>query len=348
MKSKQIPFQDICDAIFRPEILPAVYRWISGLNSESLQRFNYVYKRLTTDNSDNITELPTQNTKEKLQTSKYTMREWSTLKPDNTEVVSKTRSINDYLARATSSNLTYGAFDEEQMRASRARPTRTRANDVSQINSTERSPEYMARWSERMMNTSYRNDICRSGFKRTIKDQNIDQTVIIYSKNTLNNVACERAKKYIDVDAAWTRHFREMCRSLSDSLDATAYRNNFTSIKQSKGERHVHPKWVDTLPPTKGMTRPAESYWETTMHADLRPSERADETFVVTDQHHACYSCPFDHHPLTEKPQSSFRSDFQDHMATKDDHPEYFKDMRVRMPPGSGVIGDVIGTTGYE
>ena len=52
----------------------------------------------------------------------------------------------------------------------------------------------MARWAAKMMNTSYRADICHSGYSRTVKDVTVDQTVTVYSKGTLNEEAAQRAK----------------------------------------------------------------------------------------------------------------------------------------------------------
>ena len=37
------------------------------------------------------------------------------------------------------------------------------------------------------------------------------------------------------------------------------------------------------------------------------------------------------------------RDDYLDHIKNKDDQPAYWTDMVVRMPPGSGVVGEVLG-----
>jgi hypothetical protein len=215
--------------------------------------------------------------------------------------------------------------------------------DKSQINTTERSEAYMERWNDRMMNTTYRHDICRSGFQRTLRDQNADQTVIVYSKATLNDTASQKAKEFIDVDPVWTRNFRELCRSLADAVDATAYRECFTTLKQGCTERFAHPKWSDPVAVSHGLDRSAESYWQSTHRTDFVHRERPEETFKAVDQHRACYTRPFDLFPMTEKTTTTFRQEYQDHMASKDDHPDYWTDMTVRIPPGSGVVGDVVG-----
>lgn len=339
--SKTVPFKDICDIVFRPDLHPAAYRWVSGLSDEELQRFNFVFSRLAKQDNYTTVRSTTKVTENKLMASRYTIPEWK-LFMQGTSLQKDTKK-EDPLARATSSHLTYGNFDEEQMRASRAIPTRTRASDQSQINATEKSKEYMSRWTERMMNTTYRHDICHSSYQRTLRDETTDQTVLIYSKGVLSKEAAERCKKFVDVELQWTRDFREMCRSFSDSIDATAYRNNFTTLKKVTGERFAHPKWVDPVPVSHGLKRSAESYWETTNKTDFKVSERPDETFKAADLHRACYACPFDHFPITEKITSTFRDDYLDHMKNKDDQPEYWVDMRVRIPPGSGVIGDVVG-----
>lgn len=337
-----IPYKEICDAVFKKDILPAVYRWISSLSPEQLQRFSDTFPCLAQDNCEG-TITRTHHVENKLQSSRYTMPEWQTFGTCKPIPVDE-KSIESMLARATSSNLTYGAFDDEQMRAAKAVPTRTRDSDKSQINSTERSESYMTRWAARMMNTSYRSDICHSGYKRTVKDVTVDQTVTVYSKATLNEAAAARAKNIIDKDALWTRTFRELCRSLADSIDGTCYRNSYTTIKKATGARCVHPRWSDPLPATTGTTKAPESLWQTSMRGHFAPPVKTEETFKVADQHHACYKRPFDLYPMTDKITSGFRDDFVDHVKNKDDQPEYWVDMRVKMPAGSGVVGNVIGT----
>jgi hypothetical protein len=92
------------------------------------------------------------------------------------------------------------------------------------------------------------------------------------------------------------------------------------------------------------MPKPAEAFWETTYRTDYHPMDRTEETWRATDQHRACYSRPFDLHPQTEKSLSTTTRDMlQDHMAAKDDHPMYWKDMKVRIPPGSASVGRVLG-----
>lgn len=340
--AKSIPYKEICDAVFKTEILPATYRWISSLSPEQLQRFGDVFPCLAKDGGDG-TITRTHHAENKLQSSRYTMPEWQAFSVSKPVQVDE-KSVESLLARATSSNLAYGAFDEGQMRACRAVPARTRDSDKSQINSTERSESYMTRWSSRMMNSSYRADICHTGYKRTVKDVTPDQTVTVYSKATLNEAASERAKNFIDKDPLWTRTFRELCRNLSESIDGTCYRNSFTTIKKATGERCVHPRWSDPLPATTGTKKSPESLWQTSMRGHFAAPTRTEETFKVADQHHACYKRPFDLYPMTDKVTSSFRDDFVDHVKNKDDQPEYWTDMRVKMPAGSGVVGSVIGT----
>ncbi|OHT04022.1 hypothetical protein TRFO_28563 [Tritrichomonas foetus] len=336
-----VPYIHICEAVFKPELRPAYIRWISHLSPEELQRFHAVFPRLAKDKTK---DRPTTRDirANKLMASKYTMPEWNILGVKDA-IRNREQKNEDPLSRPTTQHLTHGNFDYDQMRTARAIPTRTRQNDVSQINATERSKAYMERWAEKMMNTTYRHDICHSGYTRTIHDETIDQTVLVYSKGVLTPEATERAKKFIDVDMQWTRAFREMCRSLADSIDATAYRNNFTTIKKANGERFTHPKWTDPIPVSRGLKKPAEAYWETTHRSDFKKSERPDETYQVEDLHRACYSCPFDHHVKVDKLSTTFIDDFLDHMAHKDDQPLYWEDMKVRIPPGSGVVGNVLG-----
>jgi hypothetical protein len=210
---------------------------------------------------------------------------------------------------------------------------------------TDRSAGYMDRWSDRMLNTTYMHDICHSGNARTLKNQTDEQTFIIYSKGSVNEQAAPHVKKYITRDAKWTRDFREMCRSLSEAIDATAYRGAFTSAKKASGERFVHPKWTDPAPVLRGLEKPAESYWQTANRSDFVPVKKPEETFKVPNQHKACYSMPFAGHPKTEKNSTTTRDGFRDHMATRDEHPEYWTDSRVRMPLESAVAGTVLGHT---
>jgi hypothetical protein len=167
--------------------------------------------------------------------------------------------------------------------------------------------------------------------------------VVVYSKATLNDAASEQARQYVDVDPVWTRSFRELCRSLAESMDATAYRSSFTSVKQTSGQRCVHAKWTDPGPVSHGLDRSAESFWTSTTRTDFVPVRKPEETFRAVDQHQACYSRPFDLHPMTEKNTTTVREGYTDHMASKDDHPAYWNDHRVRVPPGSAVVGSVLG-----
>ena len=340
--TKPVPHKDICDAVFKKELLPAVYRWISSLSSEELRRFHEVFPRLARDTGGDG-QVTTARLRSRLQRSKYTMPEWNSFEKEE-EAPKDELSVQNLLLKPTTSHLSYGAFDAEQMRAARAIPTRTRDNDKSQINATERSEAYMARWADTMMNTTYRNDICHSSYKRTVRNQTDEQVVIVYSKGTLNAKASERAKLYVDKDQIWTRAFRELCRSLAQSIDSTDYRKEFTTLKKlPEGSRFLHPKWRDPEPVTRGMKRPAESYWQTTMRGSYQPSQRTTETFKAADLHRANYKRPFDIVPIEDKWTTSMRDDYLDHIKNKDDQPAYWVDMVVRMPPGSGPVGDVLG-----
>ena len=275
--------------------------------------------------------------------SKYTMPEWEILNVRKVAATKREVPKEDPLRRPTTQHLNIGNFSEEEALSARAIPTRTRQNDISQINAIERSKEYMERWTEKVMNTTYRHDYCHTGYGRTIHNETLDQTVLVYSKGVLTNEVAEKAKEFIDVDPAWTRAFREMCRSLADSIDATDYRYNFTELRKVNDERFTHPRWVDPVPVSKGMKKPAEAYWETTYDGTYKKSERPDETFKAANLHRANYACPFDRHPSVDKQSTTFRDDFVDHVAHKDDQPLYWEDMTVRCPPGSGVVGTVVG-----
>jgi len=341
--SRTASYQEICDAVFKAELRPAAQRWIAGLSPEELARFRSVFPLLAQDAAPNC-QAATAKRDSRLQPSRYSVPEWRTFGAHE-KAAEQEMTTDSLLARATSSHLTYGTFDSDQMRTALAQavPTRTRESDKSQINATERSEAYMARWSERMMNTTYRDDICHSGFQRTVRNRTSDQTVVVYSKATLNAAASERAKGLIDKDPVWTRSFRELCRSLADSVDSSAYRSGYTTLKKATGERHAVPRWTDPVPVSRGLERPAETFWQTTHRSDFVPSTPADDEYRAVDQHRACYSRPFDLHPKTEKLSSCFRDDYLDHMKNKDDQPEYWKDMRVIMPAGSGVVGSILG-----
>jgi hypothetical protein len=342
MSEREIPYRSVCDIIFKKNLLPAVYRWISSLSPEELARFGTVFPLIATDITNPPSSAEPDSSETQVQPSHSTIPERPLFRGQH-EGTNASFTPEALLARATCSHMTYGAFDDEQMRQCRAVPIRTRESDKSQINTSERSPAYMARWSERMMNTTYRNDICRSGVSRTLRDQTVDQKLVIYSKGTLNDEAAETAKQYIDKDATWTRNFRELCRSLADSIDGTAYRASFTTIKTGAPPTFTHPKWTEPLPVSVGLSRPAESYWASTQRRDFAPVRKPEETFKAVDQHRSCYDRPFDLHPLTEKSSTTVREGYVDHMATKEDHPEYFMDMQVRVPSGSGVVGGVVG-----
>ena len=67
-----IPYKDICDKVFKSELLPAVYRWISALSKEELARFNLVFPRLVCDDASDRPMTRTVRQYKPL-ASKYTM-----------------------------------------------------------------------------------------------------------------------------------------------------------------------------------------------------------------------------------------------------------------------------------
>lgn len=341
-KPAEIPYKSVCDAIFRAELLPAVYRWVSALSKEELARFNTVFPRLAREDSPDEEPMTASLRKYNLVPSKYTLPEWNSFEKSN-DVEKDPLSVESLLKTPTTSHLSYGAFDQEQMRQARAIPTRTRENDKSQINATERSKEYMERWGSRMMNTTYRQELCHSTYRRTVKNETPTEKILVYSKRTLNDKAIERAMKWADKDPVWTRAFRELCKGLADAIDSTAYRSEFTTLKKAEASRFLHPKWRDPVPVTRGMKKSAESYWESTQRGSFIPSQRPDETFKAADLHRANYQRPFDIVPIEDKWTTSMRDDYLDHIKNKDDQPAYWVDMVVRMPPGSAVVGDVLG-----
>ena len=341
-KPAEIPHKSVCDQIFRSELLPAVYRWISALSKEELARFNLVFPRLTQDNTPDPGQMTKTQRNYGIVPSKYTMPDWNAFEKEN-EPEKDPLSVESLLKTPTTSHLSYGAFDTEQMRQAKAIPTRTRDNDKSQINATERSKEYMERWGARMMNTTYREELCHSTYRRTVKNETATEKILVYSKGTLNEKAAERAQRWADKDPVWTRAFRELCKGLADSIDSTCYRKDYTTLKKADASRFLHPKWRDPVPVTRGMKRPAESYWESTQRGSFVPSKRTEETFKAADLHRANYTRPFDIVPIEDKWTTSMRDDYLDHIKNRDDQPAYWVDMMVRMPPGSAVVGDVMG-----
>jgi hypothetical protein len=129
---------------------------------------------------------------------------------------------------------------------------------------------------------------------------------------------------------------------LSDAITATDYREGYTEKKKSKGERFTHPRWRDPEYVSTGLAQPPEASWASTQR-DYGPLKKTKETVPYDNQHRARFSKPFSVHPQVEKQTTSFRSDFKDHIACKDDQPEYWKDMVVRIPPGSAVAGNIRG-----
>ena len=341
MKSKAVPYKEIIDVVFKTKLLPAAYRWVSALPPEDLIKFKNTFEKLTRDEIDTQPTLKPEK-KAPLPASRYTIPEWRLfqIQPEDTN------KEEDLLACPTSSHLTYGAYSTEQALAARAHPSRTRANDRSQINAVAESPEYLKRWSEKNMTTTYMNDTCHSQFHSTINNETPEQKIAVASKGTFTPIAEKRAIKYLESDPVWTRQMREFCRALVASSDATAYRQGFTEVKKiDSHERIGIPKWRDPEPVvSNGVHKTPETFWQTSQQRSYGRPEKITETFKVTDQHHACYSRPFDLYPMAETMQTSNRVDFVDHMGNKDEHPEYFKDMRVRIPPGSAVVGDVLGT----
>lgn len=345
------PHKDIIDAVFREDYRPAAYRWVNAMQPEVLNLFERVFKRLTVDDIQ-TTDLEKVTQKTTLTASKYTIPEWNILPINEVEKNVEDRdSVEALLRKPTESNLTYTNFTNDQRKVCRAVPTRTRDSDKSQINSTENSPAYISRWAERNMKTTYVVDYCNGETTSAIKNQTKIQQVLVYSKGVVNERAMQRALKYIDTDVNWTRSFREMCRSLVQSADSTAYRTAHTIVKKpAPGERFVHPKWRDPIPTvSQGEKRAPESYWKSEEKTAYVPLKKPEETFKAASQHKACYSCPFDHTPLTEKVlTTTMRGDYPDYLANKDDHPLYFQDMKVTIPPGTAAVGEVVGKGGVR
>ena len=343
------PYKDIIDAVFKEDYIPAAYRWVNAMQPETLQLFNNVFRRLARDSGDQP-DLVRTTEKSQLMASKYTIPEWKIMPINEVSSVDKDEdSIEALLRKPTESNLTYTRFTPEQSKVCRAVPTRTRDSDKSQINATENSPAYISRWAARNMKTTYMNDICNTNFTSTVKNHTQHQTIIVYSKGVLSEAAMKRAEKYVDVEPVWTRQMREMCRSLQQSADSTAYRTGYTVVKKPPpGERFVCPKWRDPEPKvSEGKKRPAESFWGSEMKTEYKPLVKPEETFKSDDQHRARYSCPFDQHAITESVfTTSMRDDFPDHLAKKEEHPLYFEDMKVTMPAGTAPAGEIVGVGG--
>lgn len=347
MSTVTAPHKDIIDVVFRPDILPAAYRWVNSMQPETVKLFVKVFKRLASDIQKNK-DIKKNVEKITLQKSKYTMPEWSLL-PIGQTPDAPPPGVDDLLKRPTCTNIAHTEFTQEQRDVARAVPIRTRDSDKSQINATENSPVYLERWARRNLNTTYNADIGKGTLVSSVKENSIRETVKVYSKGVLSEIAMQRAEAYVDKDPVWTRSMRELCRSLISNADSTAYRAGFTIVKKlPTGERFAHPKWSDPKPVLGTTTRAAESFWESEMNRSYVPLKTLEETFKVADQHRARYECPFDFHALTEKNTSTIRADFPDHMASKDEHPLYFDDMKVTIPPGTASVGEIVGKGGVR
>jgi hypothetical protein len=336
MFEKEIPFRAVCDLVFKQDLLPAVYRWISGLPPETLLRFRSVFSRIANDigkgESADVPASPSEGSS------------FASEMPIFSPLPSRDLSPDHLLSRPTSSHLTYGAFDGEQMRACRAVPTRTREDERSQILTAERSGANMDFWTERAMNTTYCHDVCRTPTERTVRDETPDQMVIVCSKGTLNDEAAERAKHFIGRDAVWTREFRDLCRALSTAIDATTYRAGFTAAKAVHTPHHPRPKWTDPVPVSQGLARPAETFWQTSNRAEFVPITRSEEEYRPPDTRKASFAKPFDVHPSADrKMTTATRENFPDHFASRNERPEYFADTRVCFSPASAVAGQIVG-----
>lgn len=343
MKSPSSTHKNIADAVFKKELLPAAYRWISSLQPEKLELFQEVFSRLTTDSQSSPQMTTRSLSQRKAVASRYTMPEWNRMPIEEAKAAERAAGNPDPLSRPSTYAIDFIRYDQDQTEVARGRPTRTRDNDKSQINSAEQSPTYLKRWAERQLNTTYREEVCRSTFDSPIGGRSVRQQIVVYSKGVLNTAAEGRAEAYVN-DTTWTRPFREMCRDLKDSINSTAYRADFTSLKTSNQERFAHPKWSDPVPVSRGMAQSPESTWCSEEHRTYTRLKREADRYTAVDQHRAAYSKPFDQHAITEKTTTTtFRSDFTDHMADRDDHPMYFEDMRVRIPPGTGPAGKIVG-----
>jgi hypothetical protein len=337
MQEKEIPHREVCDRVFRKDLLPAVYRWVSALSPAGLTRFERVFPRIARAIVD-----PSSISTDNSTTSSYSsMPEWSLFQgsaPPSVDLSPET-----LLSRPTSSHLTYGAFSADQMRACRGVPTRTRENDRSQIHTAERCGANMERWTERAMNTTYRKDICHAPVEGGVKNCTEEQMAIVYSRGTLSEEAVSAVAPMIGRDGGWTREFRELCRALAEAADATDYRAGFTGVKVAPPATHTRQKWTDPVPVSHGLARAAETFWQTSNRADFVPVTRPVESYRPADQRKAEMETPFDRHPGAEKMISATREAFRDHTAERDDHPEYYSDARVRIGGASAVAGRVTG-----
>jgi hypothetical protein len=72
MSRRPVPHKAICDAVFKPELLPAVYRWVANLSPQEFVRFATVFPPLARESSASASPraLPV-----RLQASRYTMPE---------------------------------------------------------------------------------------------------------------------------------------------------------------------------------------------------------------------------------------------------------------------------------
>jgi hypothetical protein len=190
------------------------------------------------------------------------------------------------------------------------------------------------------MSTTYRRDICRTANERTVQDATPEQKVFVYSKGTLNSEAVSVLSQFIEKDPICAREFREICRSLSESINSTAYRNGFIEKKVVPTTQHRKPKWMDPIPVSKGLPKPAETFWQTSNRADFKPITRIEEKYRPSDQ---IQVKPFDLHPGVEKLGTTMREAIKDHCVDREQHPEYFGDGNMRIGSASAVAGKIVG-----
>jgi hypothetical protein len=341
MHEKEVPYRDVCDLVFKKDLLPAVYRWVSSLSPENLVRFSRVFPRIAQSILDPSEDDQNSDSCNESYAPSSTMPEWTLFQtidqPRQTPL-----SPEFLLSRPTSSHLTYGAFDADQMRACRGVPTRTREHERSHIHTAERCGANMDRWKERAMTTTYRRDLCGAA-DRPAGDPTADQIVIVYSKGTLNAEAASAAAGHIARDPAWTREFREMCRGLAEAINATAYRAGFSGVKAAPVAQHTRPKWSDPTPVSHGLARPAETFWQTSHQAAFVPAPVPAPARRAADRGKAEHVLPFDLHPGAEKMTTATREAFRDHAAEREERSEYYADAWVRTGPASAVAGRIVG-----
>lgn len=329
----------IVEAVFKKEFIPACEIWIKGMQPDKVDQFESIFTRLIQEDNSQVKtrQLPERNAV----SSKYTVPEWNVFHLNEPKAQNEKPS-DDPLRRPSTSNLTYGHFKPEDTKFCRGVPTRNRNTDFSQIYVGENSPAAIDNWGKNTLNSTYREELCHQSSYRPIATVGADQ-MVVYCKGLLNAKASERAKQHVS-DPVWLRLFREFCRDLRNTIDGTAYRSAFTTVKEVNKNRCTHPKWKDPELVTNGKGNSPEKSWRSETRSAHRRFEKQTDRYSKIDQHKAGYNRPFDLTPQTDKRITTcLRGDYVDHLAMKDSHPIYFQDMSVRMPPGTGPMGTIVG-----